>query len=168
MNSIRERMTEYLIRMKARHVARRLTQSLNFPMKANTIKKVLVILPRNLDLLDRASNFVQSLRKTYPGWRVELFDVDKLSKSDLNRMHLPRPEILSKLRSAEYHFVVDLNDTEDELSGFIALMTEAPYRLHLKANGSSYYNIVYQPQQTGEKAYYDSLLNYLRKLFVKN
>jgi hypothetical protein len=64
-------MTEYLIRMKARHVARRLTQSLNFPMKANTIKKVLVILPRNLDLLDRASNFVQSLRKTYPSWRVE-------------------------------------------------------------------------------------------------
>jgi len=168
MNSIRDRVTEYLIRTKARAVARKLNKALNFPAKANAINKVLVILPRNLEMLDRASNFVQSLRKTFPNWRVELFDVDKLSRSDLNRMHIPRPEILHKLKSAEYSFVVDLNDSEDELSGFIALMTEAPYRLHLNANGSSYYNIVYQPQRNGESTYYDSLLNYLRKLFVKN
>ena len=64
--------------------------------------------------------------------------------------------------------MVDLNDSEDELSGFIALMTEAPYRLQMKTNGSSYYNIVYQPNQVDEAVYYDSLLNYLRKLFVKN
>lgn len=168
MNSIRDRVTEYLIRLKARAVARKLNKVLNFPAKANAINKVLVILPRNLEMLDRASNFVQSLRKTFPNWRVELFDVDKLSKSDLNRMHLPRPEVLNKLKSAEYNFVVDLNDSEDELSGFIALMTEAPYRLQMKTNGSSYYNIVYQPNQADEAVYYDSLLNYLRKLFVKN
>lgn len=168
MNSLRERFTEYLMRVKAKAVARRLVHAMNFPIQAASITKVLVILPRNLELLDRASNFVQSLRKTYPDWRVELFDVDKLSKSDLNSMNLPRPEILNKLRRAEYHFVVDLNDDSDDLSGYISLMTEAPYRLQLGAGSSVYSNIVYQPQEDVNKIYYDSLLGYLRKLFVRN
>ncbi|MFQ5585005.1 MAG: hypothetical protein ACE5GL_11265, partial [Calditrichia bacterium] len=66
------------------------------------MKKVLVILPRNMDHLEGALDFVQSLWKTYPLWRVELFDVDKLDKSDLNPMRIPRPQLIQRLRKADY------------------------------------------------------------------
>ncbi len=167
MSSLKDRVTEYLIQLKVKPVMRRLNQSLSFPISANSVKKVLVIMPRNLELLERASNFVQSLRKTYPNWRVELFDVDKLNKDDLNHLQLPRPRIVAKLKQADYQFVLDLNDYCDHLSGFIALMTEAPYRLRLQSQPSFYYNLVFHTQNNGDTLYYDSLLNYLRKLFVR-
>lgn len=170
MNSFKNRVTEYVIRKKAEKVSRRLSQPMRFPAKSSVVSKVLVILPRNLSGLDNASNFVESLRHTYPGWRVELFDVDKLTRDDLNRMQLPKNEILEKLRKSGYHFVVDLNESLDQLAAYITLMTEAPYRLHLHTAGTSFfYNIVYQPQQNGDHhANYQSLLDYLGKLFVRN
>lgn len=161
-----------MVERKTRQVVRRLNHSVNFPAKANTIKKVLIILPRNLQLLDMASEFVQGLRKTYPGWRIELFDVDKLTKADLNRIKLPRAEILQKLKRAQYHLVLDLNEKFDQLASFITLMTEAPYRLHLQAESSIYFNIYYQPHKTDEpdevQNHYEPLLAYLKNLFVRS
>ncbi len=162
------RLTDFLISSKARPVARRIQQTINFPIRANTIEKVLIILPRKLELLDRADSFIQSLRKAYPNWRVELFDIDKLSKTDLNRAKLPRQEIVNKLRNARYHFVLDLNDSAEPIAAYITLMTEARYRLHLQSGGSFYYNIAYHPQSFDQYIFYESLLNYLRKLFIKN
>lgn len=144
---------------------------MKLPIPSKSIKKVLVILPRNLQLIDQASEFVQELRNSYPEWRVELFDVDKLNKDELNRARLPKPEILTKLRKAGYHFVLDLNDHLDQLSSYIALMTEAGYRMHSQVDESMYYNIVYQPSangrnEKGAKLGYEQLLNYLHHLFV--
>ena len=167
-NSISSRITDYLILVKTRPVVKRLKHSMNFPVPSKVISKVMVILPRNLALLDQASIFVQSLRKTYPAWRVELFDVDKLDRNDLNRMQLPRQEVLDRLRKADYQFVLDLNDGNDRISSYIALMTEAPYRLHMRSDGKMFYNISYQPQNTNGEYYYEPLLNYLRRLFVKS
>ena len=153
--------------MKTDRVVRRLEQAMSFPIEATSVRKVLVILPRNLEMLDRASKFVQLLRQSYPNWRVELFDVDKLSKDELNPVSLPRPEILAKLKKAQYHFVLDLNDNFDQISSYIALMTEATYRLHFRGENSGYYNIVYQPKHVeGAQLHYDPLLDYLQKLFV--
>ena len=168
MNMIKNRLTEYLISSKARPVARRIHQAINFPIRANTIEKVLIILPRKLELLGIADKFIQALRKAYPNWRVELFDIDKLTKTDLNKIKLPRQEIVDKLRNAKYHFVLDLNDNADQTAAYITLMTEARYRLQLQADGSFYYNIAYQPQKYDQYIYYESLLSYLRKLFIKN
>lgn len=168
MSKMMDRLSQFVIKLKARTVARRVNQSLNFPIRANEVEKVLVILPRDLQLLDRASVFVQSLRKTYPGWKIELFDVDKLGENDLNRVHLPKTEVIQKLKSAEYQFVLDLNEQFDHLTGFISLITEAPYRLHIQTEGSIFYNIVYQPHISDHGIYFEPLLNYLRKLFVKN
>lgn len=168
MNAIKNRLTEYLISSKAKPVAQRINQAMNFPIRANTIEKVLVILPRKLELLDTADKFIQGLREAYPNWRVELFDIDKLSKTDLNRVRLPRQEIVDKLRDARYHFVLDLNDHADQLAAYIALMTEARYRLQLQSDGSFYYNIAYQPHVDGKRIFYESLLEYLRKLFIRN
>ena len=163
-----DKLAEFVIKIKSRSVARRVNRSVNFPIRANEVKKVLIILPRNLQMLDRASMFVQSLRKTYPNWRIELFDVDKLSSKELNSVHLPRPEIVQELKSAEYQFVLDLNEKFDYLTGYITLITEAPYRLHIQSEGSIFYNIVYHPQHPDDGIHFDPLLNYLRKLFVKN
>lgn len=167
-NPIWERISSAIMHLKARSVIRRVSHSLKFPTTSAVVRNVLVILPRDLLLLDSASDFVQSLKKTYPGWKVELFDVDKLGKADLNSMRLPRQPVLDKLRQADYHLVMDLNKQRDALSAYIALMTEAPYRLELQQEESIFYNMVYQPQQNGNQIYYEPLLNYLRRLFVKN
>ncbi|RMI26219.1 MAG: hypothetical protein D6681_01125 [Calditrichaeota bacterium] len=167
MSKLRKYLARYLMKLKARLVVRRLNDSLNFPVDAHAVRKVLVILPRNLNLLDRATHFIQSLRKTYPGWEIELFDVDKLSESQLTRLHLPQPEVLERLRYAGYHFVLDLNDRFDDLSSFIALMTEAPYRLHLHSEDSLYHNMTYHAKTVNGELYYEPLLSYLRQLFVK-
>ena len=171
--SLKNKITGYLLDSKVRPVLYRLSQTLNFPAKASVIKKVLVVMPRNMSLLEDANRFIQSLRKSYPNWRVELFDVDKLSEKDLNRMSLPRDEIVDKLRNAKYNFVMDLNDQPDQLSAYVALMTEAPYRLHLNADESDFFNLTFQPQTNGdgssprkESEFYNSLLEYLGKLFV--
>ena len=170
MSTIKDRATNVWIKSKAEPVARRVNQSLAFPITASSIKKVLVILPRNLNLIDRASLFVQSMRKNYPTWRIELFDVDKLNKTDLNRMQLPRPEIVDRLRDAGYHLVVDLNDRFDQLSSYIALMTEAHYRLKLGSDDgleAMYYNMAFQLTNPGNGIEYDPLLKYLSKLFIR-
>lgn len=168
MANLMDQLTDFLFDVKARPVTRRLERALRFPVPAGEVDKVLVILPRNLNLMDRAMGFVQSLRKTFPGWRVELFDVDKLGKGDLNRIQMPRTEILQRLREAGYHLVVDLNEHRDRLSAFITLMTEAPYRLHLHPEDSPFYNMAVQPQAGDIQHVYTPLLSYLRRLFIRD
>lgn len=166
MKTIKNRVTDYFIQLKTKGVARKLDSTLSFPIPSDTIKKVLIILPRNLESLDRASNFVQSLKKHYPKWRVELFDVDKLGKNDLNNMQLPKPEVVNKLKAAKYNFVLDLNDSNDQIASFITLMTEAPYRMNLNRDGETSYNIAFQPQRADGSIRYESVLQYLSQLII--
>ena len=174
MTNLKNKLTDYLIASKVRPVLKRLSNNMNFPEKASCISKVLVIMPRNMSMLQDANRFIQVLRKYYPGWRVELFDADKLTANDLDRMSLPREAITDKLRQAGYQFVMDLNDVADPVSAYIALMTEAAYRLHLVPEGSDYFNLTFQIHQNDAKdrgeddLYYDPLVKYLGKLFVKN
>ncbi len=167
MSSIREKITDLVIDSKVKPVISRLNHSLNFPIKANAIRKVLVILPRNMELIDHANRFVVALRKRFPHWRVELFDIDKLNDTDLNRMRLPKDEILTKLRKAEYHFVIDMDASTDFLSSLITLMTEATYRLSICEKYPRYYNLTFQLHENGQRVHFKSLLDYLDKLFIK-
>ena len=167
MNGIKNKVKAFVIKRKTEKITQKLHQSMQFPIRSNVVQRVLVILPRNLAMLDRASQFVQSLRNNYPAWRVELFDVDKLTADDLNRMKLPKQNILDRLRKANYHFVLDLNDNLDQVAAYITLMTEAPYRLRLRAEDTSTsYNIVYQPHTPVTQKPYGALLDYLEKLFI--
>jgi len=168
MSGIREKITDLMIDSKVKPVISRLNESLNFPIKANAIRKVLVILPRNMEMIDHANRFVTTLRKRFPHWRVELFDIDKLNDADLNRMRLPKDEIINKLKKAGYQFVIDMDASTDFLSSLITLMTEATYRLSICEKNARYYNLIFQPHQNGKGIHYKSLLDYLNKLFVKN
>lgn len=168
MSSIREKITDLMIDSKVKPVISRLNQSLSFPIKANAIRKVLVILPRNMEKIDAANRFVTTLRKRFPQWRVELFDIDKLNEADLNRMRFPKEEILKKLKKAGYQFVIDMDASADFLSSLITLMTEATYRLSICEKYPRYYNLTFQLHQNGKPVHYKPLLDYLNKLFVKN
>ncbi len=168
MSSIREKITDLMIDSKVKPVISRLNLRLEFPLKANVIRKVLVILPRNMEKIDAANRFVTALRKRFPHWRVELFDIDKLNDVDLNRMRLPKDEILNKLKKAGYQFVIDMDASADFLSSLITLMTEAKYRLSICEKYPRYYNLTFQPHQNGQPIQYKSLLDYLNRLFVKN
>lgn len=168
MANVKEKIIDYILQSKVKPVMRRLNTAVNFPIQADSVKKVLVILPPKAELLHHAHQFIYALRKRYPAWRVEMFDVSKLSGDDLNRMRLPRDEILHKLKAAGYHFVIDLDESSDHLSAFITVMTEAPYRLSLTSKSATYYNLTFQPHKDGSNLYYKSLLEYLGKLFVHN
>lgn len=160
-----QKITEYYINKKCRRTLNRIDSVLGFPVAASSIKKVLLFLPAHLERLDDANRFARLLRDTYQGWTVDIFDVDKLKKEDFNRLNAPNFKILTNLKDAKYDLVIDLNEEFHLTSAFLAVMTEAPYRLNLDTSGQSYFNIQYAASQAGEHSGYDQLLGYLQKLF---
>jgi hypothetical protein len=170
--SLISKIAEKLVKIKVKPILKRVSNSLSFPVKAKEIEKVLVILPRDMTRLDEANRFVQGLKKQYPSWKVELFDVDKLTPDQYTRMRIPKDEVTAKLKSGNYHFVIDLNEIPDQTASYLALCTEAPYRLHLNSGFNEYFNLTFQPaaiedkQQRTSNGVYTMLLSYLDRLFV--
>jgi hypothetical protein len=170
--SLKNKITEALVKIKVKPILKRLPNSLSFPVKATEIEKVLIILPRDMAQLDEANLFVQALKKQYPSWKIELFDVDKLTPNQYTRMQIPKDEVTDKLKSRNFHFVIDLNEVPDQLTSYLALCTEAPYRLHLNSGFNEYFNLTFQPallednKKRSAKGVYTMLLGYLDRLFV--
>ena len=166
MKSLRQVVAEKYINWKARKALKNMDLSVSFPIHATSVKRVLIILPRNLDLLDDASQFVQVLRRTFSFWNIAMFDVDKIPETHLNWLHLPNTQQLKSLQAAKYDLVIDLNDFFDLRSAYISVMSGAPYRVHLRNHDNRYYNIFYGPTQVGTPEAYRSLLEQLQKFFV--
>jgi len=166
MRSLRQILAERYIHFKVKKALKKMDLSVSFPIHATSVKKVLVILPRNLELLDQASQFVQVLRRTFSYWNISMFDVDKIPESHLNWFHLPNSRHLKSIQSAGYDLVIDLNDFFDLRSAYISVMSGAPYRVHLRNHDNRFYNIFYGPNRVGSADAYRSLLQQLQTFFV--
>lgn len=166
MSRLKEKLAEIYINRKTRKKLRSISQPLAFPIEADSIKNVLVILPGNLNYLEAANQFVRNLRETFSKWSVDIFDVDKISKEDLNRWNVPTDNILSRLIEVQYKLVIDLHTKFDLLSAFLAVMTEAPYRINLDYMGQPYFNIQYAIAGEQENRTYSPLLKKIKQLFV--
>ena len=70
---------------------------LSLPIQARTVKNVLVILPRNLKLMDEALHFLEQLKQQYSFWKIEILDIDKLTPEQYNFWKLPSDQFVEQL-----------------------------------------------------------------------
>jgi hypothetical protein len=161
-----EKLAKLYIYLKSRKVIKQINTMLDFPVKSKEIKKVLIILPRELTHLDDATQFIQELRKSYKYWKIEIIDVDKID--DLNLLNIPDQKIIEKIRNTNYHLVIDLNEQFDLVCAFIAIMSEANYRMTFNSKDQNYFNMQCHPADIKNGFFYQSLFDNLQKLFTKN
>lgn len=128
-----------------------------------TVKKVLVILPR-----DRAEEIVA--RKYYSGLfnvfdhaQVSTLDIFNLRRIDVNWLGVPNHAYLNRIRGENFDLVIDLNTYHDILCTYLTALIEAPMRLHLvEGKFDKIYNLHIRTsgESTIEKRY-QNLVNYL-------
>lgn len=166
MKSVIEKIARVYIHLRSQRVLRQVNTILNFPVQAKEIKKVLIILPRELAHLDDANQFVQKLRQGYRRWSVEIFDADKINPKELNILKLPNQTVADKLHKANYDIVIDLNARFDTVCAFIAVISEATYRVKFTNEEQVYFNLQCSPAQNNHRFFYLPLLEYLQSLFI--
>jgi len=165
MNSLKKTIRNWLIGLKSKKLLKNRQQTFQLPATAPSIHKVLVILPGRLNEIESATNFVYRLKKTYPSWKIDIFDVDKLEPTDFTIFGLPKGELLNKIQRQQYDFIIDLNTSMDLLIGYFAIQSGAVFRLHLNDASNPYYNIAYHTEFPSQNNF-ASLLSYIEKIFV--
>jgi len=165
MNSLKKALRDWLIGLKSKKLLKSRRQTFQLPAAALSIHKVLVILPRQLNEIESATNFVYRLKKTYPSWKIDIFDVDKLEPTDFTVFGLPKGELLNRIQQQQYDFIIDLNTSMDLLIGYFAIKSGAVFRLHLSDDSNPYYNIAYHTDSPSQNNF-ASLQSYIEKIFV--
>lgn len=155
-------LAEKLVGWKTRKMRRRKMDGLRLPVSPRQVSRVLVILPHRADLLDAASEFVRELRAAYSAWQVEVFDADKLSGSEKNKLNLPQESVVKRIAGGNFNLVIDLHTQFDLSSAYLSLMTGAAYRIHCQEEDNYFYNI---RLSRCHSANFDGLLRRLRELF---
>jgi len=97
---------------------------------------------------------------------VEIFDVDKLSQKELNILKLPNQTVIHKLKKPNYEIVIDLNVPFDPVCAFIAVLSEATYRVKFAKEDQQYFNLQCSPSQNNHRFFYQPLLDYVKRLFL--
>lgn len=155
------------INLKCRRILKRGNNKLDFPVQAKEVKKVLVLFPKEVEHLTDANEFVQKLRAEYPRWSVEIFDVDKINPKERNILRMPNRTLSNRLRKKNYNMVIDLNVPLDTVCAFIAMVSEATYRVKLANEDQRYFNMQCASSKENQRFFYQPLLEYLQNLFIK-
>lgn len=164
---ILDKLSGIYIFQKSRRRLKKANGILDFPVKAKTIKKALIIFPKGSDHLDDANRFVKELKKHYRKWSVEIFDADKINETDLNILKLPNQNITNRISEAGYSLVIDLNDRFHKGNALIAAMSEAPYRISLNNEDQPYFNLQCHSAGNSHEYFFQPLFDYLQSLFTK-
>lgn len=167
MKAITEKLSGIYISLKSRKKLKKAKSALDFPVKAREIKNTLIIFPRGLNHLDDANRFVQEVKKHYRSWSVEIFDVDKINEADLNILKLPNHHIIKRIHESGFSLVIDLNDRFDKVSAFIAVMSEATYRISFNIEDKPYFNLQYFSAGNNHEFLFQPFFDYLQSLFLK-
>ena len=143
---------------------RRENNSLQLPVAARQVSRVLIMLPYGVEKLDAASEFVRKLRAEYPSWEVEVFDADKLSESEKNKLNLPQEMVVQRISAGRFDLVIDLHTQFDLSSAYLALVTGAAYRIHFQEEDNYFYNIRLNRYRSAK---FDELLHRVQELFPR-
>ena len=154
---------EKWMRRQALRVLKKSQQVVNFPLRASSIQRVLVIMPRDLNHIEAAHEFINHLRQRFPSWQVQIFDVDKLPPEKLNWMQIPRKDYIQELKHQQFDMVIDLNQQVDWLITYLVVMSGAPYRVHLESEDGQFFNIQFKGNHTIP---FEGLVHTFTRLFI--
>ncbi len=158
-------LAEKIMQHRARRELKKIKSAIHFPVQASSIQRVLVILPRDLQLIEPAHQFVNQLRQAFPAWHIQMFDVDKLPAEKLNWLKIPDSAYIQELKSQQFDMVIDLNRHGDWLVTYLAVMSGAPYRVQVENGDKQFFNIQYN---THQDAPFGGLIEAFSRLFIRN
>jgi len=148
------------------HFTKEKSQITNFVQGIRSVKKVLIILPRDRAEEVKARKYLNALFKVFEKVQISTLDIFNLRRIDVNWLGVPNQAYLNRIRSEKFDLTIDLNSYHDALCTYLTGLIEAPLRLHLmEGKFDKIYNLHIRSRVTSpiEKRY-QNLVNYLAHL----
>jgi hypothetical protein len=141
------------------------SQITDFLLQLKSVKKVLIILPRDRAEEVYARKYLTQIRQLFKGTRISTLDVFSLRKMDTNWLGMPNQDFINKLHDEKFDLIVDLNSFHDRLCTFLGATTGAPMRLHvMPGKYEKIYNLQFRVHKSASMdVRFRILINYLAK-----
>jgi RNAse (barnase) inhibitor barstar len=148
------------------HFTRGKSQITNFVKGIKSVKKVLIILPRDRAEEVQARKYLTALIQVFDKVQVSTLDVFSLRRIDVNWLGIPNDSYLNRIRSEKFDMTIDLNSHHDVLCTYLTGLIEAPVRLHLvEGKFDKIYNLhIRSRMEAPIEKRYQNLVNYLAHL----
>ncbi len=167
MNGLKPFLTEKYVKLKTWRVFKEIDKTpMAIPMPANTVRNVMIVLPRQVEYVDSAVALIRKLRRHFSRWNYMVLDLDKVLAHKLNRLNLPNRNFLQELEKNTFDLVINLNFEFDIRTAYLVVMLKIPYRVNLFPGYGNFYNVVIQPRSNDSKNF-DFVLEYLQTIFQK-
>ena len=139
------------------------SQITDFMLQINSVKKVLIILPRDRADEVYARKYLTQIRQLFKGTRISTLDTFSLRKIDTDWLGMPNQSFIKKLQDEKFDLIVDLNSFHDRLCTFLGAKTGAPMRLHvMPGRYEKIYNLQFRVHKSASMdVRYRILINYL-------
>jgi hypothetical protein len=165
MSNLKTYFVEQYVKLKTMGILKQLDRTpVMFPIKADVIKNVLVILPRSVEYVDAAVSLVRKLRKIFSRWNFMMLDIDKIKPADINRLGLPNQAFMDDLHKKNFEMVLDLNFDFDIRIAYLVALLEIKYRLHPHTDREDFYNIAVNAHHAPVQNY-DFVLHHVERIF---
>ena len=166
MNRIKPFLTEKYVKYKTWRLFKEIDKTpMTIPMPAERVRNVLIILPREVELVDSAVALIRKLRKHFSRWNYMVLDLDKVLTHKLNRLNLPNQNFLQELEKNAFDLVINLNYKFDIRTAYLVVMLKIPYRINLFPAYDEFYNVVIHPRKDNSRNF-NFVLEYLQTIFV--
>jgi hypothetical protein len=138
----------------------------NFLERFQSVKKVLIILPRDRAEEIMARNYVSKFRKIFRSTHISIFDIFNLREKDVSWLGVPNTFFITKFRDEKFDLLIDLNSYHDTLCCYIGALIGPPLRIHF-SHGK--YDKIYNLQinldtQLTLESRYKNFIEYLARL----
>jgi hypothetical protein len=139
------------------------SQITDFLLQLNSLKKVLIILPRDRAEEVYSRKYLSQIRRLFKGTRISTLDVGSLRGTDKNWLGMPSQDFIKKLYNEKFDLVVDLNSFHDRLCTFLGARAGAPMRLHvMPGKYEKVYNLQFRVHKSASMdVRFRILINYL-------
>lgn len=120
----------------------------DYPVKIDTIKKILLILPADCKDKTEFREFIAGLNEIFSKAKVSTFQNKDLRLHEQNWLGVPNERYLSELRSQDFGLIIDLNLQPDKICAYICALSEAPVRINLISGKYDHvYNLYFRSDQ---------------------
>jgi hypothetical protein len=138
----------------------------DFFTAVRSVKKILVILPRDRALEVMSRKYVSQIHDIFKPAQFSSLDIYNLRKVDVNWLGIPNNSFLSKIKNENFDMILDVNSYHDHLCTYLGVFTDAPLRMHLcEGQFDKFYNIhIRSEQHTSIEKKYKNMIKYLAKI----
>lgn len=164
-NFIKKYFLEKLLNLRL-YLMREKSEITNFPEKFRSVKKVLILLPRDRAEEIIARKYISKFNKIFKLTQISVFDIFNLREKDVNWLGIPNAFFISKYRDEKFDLLIDLNSYHDTVCTYLGALIGPPLRVHFShGKYDKIYNIqINLGNQLAIDARYNNFIEYLARL----